>query len=316
MEKIFNIGIIGAGVVAERIINASKDHPRANVQAIYDKDREKLEEVAKRYSLNAYDSNQDILEDEDIDIIYLAVPPKYHYPLALDIFKSGKHFLCEKPLANSTEEAREMAEMSNKEGVAYGMNFPTLYRNSYLKMRELLDQDFLGKILRLEFQGYFTQWPRAWQQNPWIDSREQGGFTREVVTHYIQLMQRLFGDLEEIHSFIKYPEDEEFSEYSLIAKSNIGEIDVLINCLTDVGMKEDLSFNIIGDKGTIALKNWMELWSSNKDGELERIELEDSKHLVKLLDDFFKAIDGEASGIVDFKEGYRTHKVVEKLLKA
>lgn len=314
MKEIFNIGIVGAGVVAERIINASLDHTRAKVKGIYDINREKLVKVSGNYDLHPYNSFEELLEDEGLDIIYLAVPPKYHYPLATEIFKRGKHFLCEKPLANSIEEAKKMSERANQEGIVYGMNFPTIYRSSYKKVLDLIKEGFVGDISRLEFQGYFRDWPRKWQQNPWVGSREQGGFTREVVTHYIQLMQSLFGDLEEIHSFIHYPRDKNLSEDSLIAKSNIGEIEILINCISDIGRKEDLSFNIIGDKGIIYLKNWNEVWVSKENEKPQQLSIEDNNHLVDLLDNFFRAIDGEKAKLVDFQEGYKTHKVIEKLL--
>lgn len=315
MNKKFNIGIIGAGVIAEKIINDSMDHPRARIKGVYDKDIDKLVEITRRYWLEGYSSYKELLDDEEIDIIYLAVPPKHHYNLAIDTFKSHKHFLCEKPLANSIEEAKTMSKLSNRNGVIYAMNFPIMYGNAYKKIKELLHEDFTGKISRVELHGYFREWPRPWQQNDWIVTREQGGFTREVVTHYVQLMQRLFGGLENIHSFIKYPTDTYRSEKSLIAKANRDNIDVLINCITDIGMKETLNFNIIGNKGTITLRDWGELWVSKGNNELERVDLEKANTAVNLFDNLFRAIDGEESDIVDFKEGCRTNVTVEKLLE-
>lgn len=315
MDKKMNIGIIGAGVVAERIINASKLHPRANIKGIYDNDPEKLKEVTEKYDLLGVGSYRELLEDKDIDIIYLAVPPKYHYPIALDIFESGKHFICEKPLANSTEEAEAMYRLSEEKDIVTAMNFPTIYTKAYEKLENLVRENYIGQLVRVEFQGYFASWPRAWQQNKWIDSREQGGFVREVVTHYVQMIQSLFGDIEDIVSFIEYPEDPEKSEKSIIAKGEIGDVQVLINAIVDIGMEEDLSFKIFGTKGTIFLKNWRELWVSDESGLMEKIEIVEDNNLVQLLNSIFRAIDGEESNIVDFEEGYRTHRVIEELIK-
>lgn len=312
--KKMNIGIIGAGVVAERIINASNKHPRANIKGIYDVDLNKLKEVTEKYNLQAVDSYNDLLQDEDIDIIYLAVPPKFHYPIAMDILKTDKHFICEKPLANSTDEAREMYSVAKDKAIVHGMNFPTIYINAYKKMEELLSEGFIGDLVRVEFQGYFTHWPRLWQQNHWISSREQGGFVREVVTHYIQMIQRLFGDIEDVSSFIEYPEDPTISETSIIARGTVKGVPVLINGVTDIGMEEELSFKIFGTKGSIFLKNWRELWISKKGEALEKLDIKEENHLVGLLDNIFKAIDGEDAKIVDFEEGYKTHMIIEKLL--
>lgn len=312
--KKMNIGIIGADVVAERIINASNKHPRANIKGIYDVNLNKLKEVTEKYNLQAVDSYNDLLQDKDIDIIYLAVPPKYHYPIAMEILKTDKHFLCEKPLANSTDEAREMYTVAKNKAIVHGMNFPTIYINAYKKIEELLSEEFIGDLVRVEFQGYFTHWPRLWQQNDWISSREQGGFVREVVTHYIQMIQRLFGDIEDISSFIEYPEDSTISETSIIARGTVKGVPILINGVTDIGMEEELSFKIFGTKGSIYLKNWRELWISKKGEALEKLDIKEENHLVDLLDNIFKAIDGEDAKIVDFEEGYKTHRVIERLL--
>lgn len=315
MKDIMNIGIIGAGVVAERIINAVKEHTRAYVKGIYDTNPERLKQVTEKYGIESVDSYKSLLEDKDIDIIYLAVPPKYHYTIALDIFNSGKHFICEKPLANSTEEAKSMYELAEKNNILCAMNFPTMYTKVYEKIEELLKENFIGDLVRVEFQGYFTSWPRLWQQNNWISTKEQGGFVREVITHYIQITQRLFGDIENIVSFIEYPKDPAKSETSIIAKGEVNGKQILINAISDIGMKEDLSFKIFGSKGTIFLNNWRELWVSEENGKMKKVELEEQSNLVELLDNVFKAIDGEQSNIVNFYEGYKTHRIIEELLE-
>ncbi|SCG83921.1 putative oxidoreductase yrbE [Proteiniborus sp. DW1] len=315
MNKTMNIGIIGAGVVGERLINAIKRHPQGVIKGIYDVNTERLEEMSSKYNLITVKSYNELLEDKDIDIIYLAVPPKYHHPIAMDIIKSNKHFLCEKPLANSSEEAREMYEGVEKNKVINAMNFPTVYTSAFKKMNSLLEEGAIGDLLRVELHGYFTYWPRLWQQNNWIASREQGGFVREVFTHFVQMINRLFGEMSDITSFIEYPEDPTMSEIGIIARANLkNNIPVLFNGLSSVGMKEDLSFTIYGTEGTISLVNWRELWISNKDSKKEKLELVDNDHLVELLDEFFKAMNGEKANLVTFKEGYEAQKVIEKLL--
>ncbi len=315
MSKMINIGIIGAGVVGERLINAIKRHPQGNVKGIYDVNAERLEEIANKYNIPTVKFYNELLEDKDIDVIYLAVPPKYHHPIAMDIISSNKHFLCEKPLANSSEEAREMYEGVENNKVINAMNFPTVYTTAFKKLKSLLDEGFIGDLLRIELQGYFTYWPRLWQKNNWIASREQGGFVREVFTHFVQMIQSLYGEMSNITSFIEYPEHEAMSETGIIARANLkNSIPVLFNGISNIGMKEELSFTIYGTEGTVSLVNWRELWVSNKDSKKEKLELADNAHLVELLEEFFKAMNGEKANLVTFKEGYETQKVIEKLL--
>lgn len=122
-----NIGVIGAGAAAERIINAAMNHPEIKVKGVYDKDTDRLLKISRTYWLDGYSSYREILEDEDIDIIYLATPPRFHYPLGVDIFKSDKHFICEKPLAISTRDTEMMLDLADDESKIYAMNFPVIY---------------------------------------------------------------------------------------------------------------------------------------------------------------------------------------------
>lgn len=315
LEKKFNIGIIGAGLVGERLINAIDRHPLGNVKGIYDVDNKRLKEITDQYHLKGVTSYHELLEDPEIDIIYLAVPPKYHYPIALDIIESKKHFLCEKPLANSTEEAKKMYEGVTKHRLVNGMNFPTAYTPAFKKLEQLLEEGYIGELLRIELKGSFTHWPRLWQQNEWIASREQGGFVKEVFTHFIQLIQRCFGEIQDIQSFIEYPENSSRSEKGIIGIGKVKkQVAVLFNGLTDVGMKEELAFTIHGDRGSISLRDWHELWISTKDTEFERVNLDTNDHLVELLNQFFKAIQERQANLVTFKEGYAAQIVIDKLL--
>ncbi len=129
------------------------------------------------------------------------------------------------------------------------------------------------------------------------------------------MIQSLYGEMSNITSFIEYPEHEAMSETGIIARANLkNSIPVLFNGISNIGMKEELSFTIYGTEGTVSLVNWRELWVSNKDSKKEKLELADNAHLVELLEEFFKAMNGEKANLVTFKEGYETQKVIEKLL--
>ena len=315
MKDIINIGIIGAGIVGERIIKAISRHERTRVAGIHDVNLERLEFISKEYGITTVKDYKELVSDKEIDLIYLAVPPKYHHPIAMDIIAAGKHFLCEKPLANSTEEAREMFEKGEEKGMVHAINFPTVYTPAFKRLNTLLEEGFVGKLRRVELHGYFKQWPRPWQQTDWISSREQGGFVREVFTHYVQMLQSMLGKMKDIATQVQYPEDPSLCETGIIATAMLQDnTPVLFNGFSGIGMEESLSLNIYGTEGTLSLTNWRELWISKAEGKKERVQLEDSDHLVELLDEVLKAIDGKTSRIVSFKEGYEAQTVIERLL--
>lgn len=314
-EKTINIGIIGVGIVAERIIKAINKIERAKILGIYDINRERLEYISNEYNLSLVNNYEELLKNKDIDLIYLAVPPKYHHSIAMDIIESKKHIICEKPLANSIDEAKEMYEKAEESNIIHAMNFPLVYTPSVKKLKSLSNEGYIGDLRRIELNTYFKDWPRPWQQTNWISTREQGGFVREVFTHYVQLTQMLFGNIKDIDSKIQYPKDSLICETGIIANGHLfDDTPILFNGFSNVGMKENLSFTIYGTEGVISLENWRELYISSKEEKKQKLDIEDNDNLVELINEVFNAIDGKNSNIITFKEGYYAQIIIEKLL--
>lgn len=316
MKNVYNVGIIGVGIVGERLIKIFNQNPRFRIIQITDNNSERLKSMAEKYDLTPVDHYQQILDNALVDLVYLAVPPKYHHGIGMDIIQSGKAFFCEKPLANSTKEALELYTGAQEKGIINAMNFPLPYSNAIKKAENLIQENFIGKLRRLELTGYFAEWPRHWQQNPWIDTKEQGGFTREVFTHYIQLIHRFYGNVYDIHSQIKYPTEEGLAERELLATGYLTNgVHVLFNGLCDVGREDFLSLTIFGEKGVIALRNWRHIWIAQKDEILKRLPEEEENPTERIAEELAKALDGDPANLVTFKEGYETHGTVEELLK-
>ncbi len=313
MAKI-NIGIIGAGIVGERLIKAIRRHGGGEILGVYDINADRLRYMSEEYNLTAVGSYWELLENPDIDLIYLAVPPKYHHFIAMEIIGAKKHLLCEKPLANSTQEAIEMYEAAAEAGIIHAMNFPTVYSAPYKRLEELLKEGLIGDLRRIELHGYFKQWPRAWQQTDWIASKEQGGFIREVFTHFVQIILSCFGGITDISSFIEEAKDPNSSEVGIVATAKLkrGER-ILFNGFSNIGIEDKLALSIYGTKGVLSLENWRELWITDLEGK-RRIEGLENDHLVELLQEVFKSIEGKPSRLVTFKDGLAVQRVTEGLL--
>jgi predicted dehydrogenase len=308
------VGMIGVGGVGELLLKTFIESNLTSVVGIHDKNAERLNVLKDKYGVEIYDNAEKLLENEEVELVYIGVPPKFHHSIALEVMKAGKHVLCEKPLANSVEEAQELAEESQKRNQVYAMNFPTTYRRAFMEMeRKVVDGD-LGDIRKVEVQCYFKEWPRSWQQNAWINSREQGGFVKEVFPHFIQMIQRLFGNFELIHSWVEYPEDEQLCETGVVAIGRIerNRVPILLNGASALGQEEYLHFTVYGTEQTVSLVNWRDLWVTTKSGK-EKIELTEVNQLEQLVENVVNAIKGEPATIVTFNQGYEVQKVLEAI---
>jgi predicted dehydrogenase len=314
MNKI-GLGIIGLGVIGERLMPTFLKHPNTDIKGVYDVDTKRMKEMSDRFKLRSVDHYDALIEDESIDVIYLAVPPKFHHEISLKIMRAGKHILCEKPLAGTIEEAKEMFEVAKETHIIHGMNFPLYYGYGYNKIKEMIKNQDLGRIKRVEVTAKFPVWPRPWQQNNWIDTKEEGGFVREVFTHFIQLIQSSYGLIENVHSFVEYPEDTSQCEIGLIGVGELADgVKVLFNGITDINQKEDLRFTIYGSNGVVEMLNWRDLYLIEND-ERTFIEPESVDATYNLIDAFYNAVEGKNHNLVTFEDGLNATLVVEKLLE-
>lgn len=308
-----NVGVIGAGVMGERMMNAIREHDKFRVAAVSDVSTERAQEAAKLSGdVPWYTDYRELLAAEGMDVIYLAVPPKFHHAIALDVLARKKHLLCEKPLANSLAEAEEMLAAATEAGVVHAMNFPLYYR-MYPALRDRLEE--LGTIRRIDILTHFHQWPRPWQQTPWLSGREQGGFIREVLPHFTHLTIELFGDLRVVRSDVEYPADPNACETGVSAYLQLENgTPVTINGLAGIAHQEHLDYRIYGTEGTMSVVNWASLLTGGNNEGVTPSELPDPDRLALLLDELAIAIEGGEGRLVTFETGVKVQKVLEDLL--
>jgi predicted dehydrogenase len=140
------------------------------------------------------------------------------------------------------------------------VNFPFATSHSARQLRRLVADRALGRIERGELTLRFSRWPRAWQADAagWLAGPEQGGFTREVVSHFLFLAARLLGRGEvESCEITRGPAG---TEHKLVARLRFGGHTPLAIDAEVAGAVDDYNrFEIFGDQGSAALADWQRL---------------------------------------------------------
>lgn len=310
------VGVVGLGAIGQRIISQFHEHNQVEVVAICDRVESLVNELKEKLgSVKTYTNYEDLIVDQDVDLVYVAVPPKYHYEVVMKALKNNKHVLCEKPLANSLSEAKEMMEKAINAGVVHVMNFPLNYGKAACKFEQLLKSGYIGQLRRLQLTMQFPEWPRFWQKNDWVASREQGGFVLEVGVHFIQQMLKLFGEISNVQAQLQFPGDPTKSENGIIATAELSDgTPVLIEGLSDIPGVEYIGFTAYGTEGAISLVNWGELKAAKLGEEFENISVDDVKPNC-LIDELIKAVNDEDAEIYDFQVGFKAQEILELLRK-
>ncbi|MCJ8007131.1 Gfo/Idh/MocA family protein [Lederbergia wuyishanensis] len=312
------VAIIGIGALGEGMVKVFFEHPLVELVAVCDTNKEKVEQCAALYNVEGFTNHIKLLEKVNIDMVYVAVPPKWHHDIAVDVMRAGKHIICEKPLANSLAEAENMLRIAKEQNVVHAMNFPLNYLHNTRKFEELWLEGYIGKLRKVELTMQFPKWPRHWQQNSWIDTREQGGFVFEVAGHFVQLIQRFFGQISDVESELEFPSDSNLPEVGIIAKMRLANgVPISFNGISGIaGLEEQhLSLTAYGTEGTLSLIDLKKIKAGKIGEEFLEIEVENNHFWNELINQFVDAIDGKTSELYDFQVGYDVQVVLEELRK-
>lgn len=313
-NEVIKVGIIGLGAIGDRLMNLFKQQKNYEVTAFCDTLQDRLNEMGEKHGVSQlYTNYEDLLANKEIDMVYVAVPPKFHELIVLKAIASEKHILCEKPLANSVEEADQMLTAVRKTNLVHGMHFPLNYQGSLQQFEALIQEGYIGELRRINLKMHFPHWPRLWQQSDWVASREQGGYVLEVGVHWIQAIQRIFGKIIAVKSELQFPEDPTLCENGIIAEMKLENgVSVLIDGLSNIGGEEDLQFAAYGTEGTLMLRNWRQLLGAKTGDPLKELPVTEG-NATNLLSEFIKAINGETAQIYDFSVGYDAQVILEAL---
>lgn len=310
------VGIIGLGAIGQRLMKGFIDHPETEIAAVCDSLEERAKNVAAELGgIPSFLNHKEMLQGTELDLVYVAVPPKFHHSVASDVLAKGIHILCEKPLANSVEEADSLLKQAQDAGVVHAMNFPLNYSAGSKTFEKLIKENYVGKLRRVKLQMHFPEWPRPWQQNAWVASKEQGGYVLEVGVHFIQQLQKIFGAVTVKDVQVQFPEDPQASENAILAILELADgTPVLIDGMSQIAGKEEIAFTAYGDEGTLSLLNWGQLEGGKLGEEIVPIEA-DISLTDSLIDNLVTSIRGEVATIIDFAAGYDAQVVLEKLRK-
>jgi predicted dehydrogenase len=246
------LGIIGAGIMGERMLRAALEHAAdsVTVAGIWDPSPAALARIG---SLAAHAPSAAALID-GADCVYVASPPASHLDHASAALAAGKAAFCEKPLAVDVAAAR--AFVAANPGARAAVNFPMASSLGVATLRDWLPA--IGTPHRLEIETSFAAWPRSWQRDAagWLDRPAQGGFTREVVSHFLFLTRRLCGPmlLEQGQASFHTPDA---SERAIAARLTAGGLPASLLGGVGTTLKDDHnSWTLWGRAGAIRLRDW------------------------------------------------------------
>src|SRR4051812_43052414 len=203
------LGFIGYGIIGERLLRAAVAHDPATlpVAGVWDPSPQAMERLARDFPALPRASSSEALVEAS-DCVYVASPPASHLGHARRALSRGRAVLCEKPLATDLDDAAAFVADTESTAARVAVNFPFASSFAVDQLRSWIAEGRVGAPRSLSIEVAFATWPRSWQAEAaaWLDRRAEGGFTREVVSHFLFLSRRLLGPLHLTRSASNYPE--------------------------------------------------------------------------------------------------------------
>lgn len=315
-----SIGIIGAGIMGERLLRAILDQSRelVKVSGIWDPAPSAMERMAATFPQVPRLADAAAIVAAS-DCVYIASPPASHLAHARAAISAGKSVFCEKPLAVDVADARAFVAEAGDRGA---VNFPFASSLAVATLMDWIAQGAVGTVSRVSIEVAFATWPRPWQADAaaWLDRTEQGGFTREVVSHFLFLSRRLVGPLHGLTASVAFPEAGK-SERRIEARLLAGDIPVALKGSVGTTAKDDHNIWMLeGDKGAVRLCDWSIAECRLSDGSWERaadaLSQADARPVAlrRQLEGVVRLTQGEPHHLATLSEALNVQEIVEAIL--
>lgn len=318
-----NWGIIGCGNVTE-----VKSGPAFNkvsgsrLLAVMRRDRALAEDYARRHNVpKVYSEALKLINDDEINAVYVATPPGSHAEYAIATLKAGKPVYIEKPMALNYAECAKINEASEKYGVPV---FVAYYRRAlpgFLKVKELIETGTIGKVLFFQIQLFkpASEDEKAgklpWRVDPSIAG---GGHFFDLASHQLDYFDYLFGPVKKVRSMVRNNgalyKAEDFVTCELEYADGITGIGTWCFNVSSGSYRDIIEFT--GDKGSIKFSTFSfeNIVIMNNEGCRELINERPEHVQYYLIDKIVRALEGKGTSPSTGISAARTSKVMDEIV--
>ncbi len=256
--KTIKWGIIGCGDVTEMKSGpAFTKIAGSELIAVMRRDASKAKDYAKRHDVpHWYDDASKLINDPDVNAVYIATPPGSHAEYAIEVMRAGKPVYVEKPMADDYLKCREMIRVSEETKVPLFIAYYRRLLPGFVKIKEAIDAGVIGKPVFFQIKFFQPPKPEDFKSPlPWrvITEISGGGYIYDMGSHQLDFIDHLLGPLQSVKALtanqknLYQPED--FVSAGFTGQNGIVG-NAVWNFAAPVHSTED-SIEITGEKGSI-----------------------------------------------------------------
>lgn len=254
MDKL-NYGILSTSSIAPRFIAAVREADAGNIVALSSRTIEKAEEKAKEWGIpKFYGSHEELLNDANVNVIYISSVNSEHYSQAKAALQHGKNVVCEKPCTMKIEETKELFAIAREKKLFLMEAEKMLFLPTLIEVKTRIENGTLGKIYMADMSHSFSSSYNTWMFDPVLG----GGPLYSSGIYAIQLLLWLFGDIKKIDGQCSKFDDGIAWQYILSGELENG---ILFSAKNSTRGILDNTAKIFGEKGWVEIP---EYWKARK----------------------------------------------------
>lgn len=317
-------GIIGCGNVTEvKSGPAFNKVPDSKLVAVMRRNAELAGDYAKRHKVpRFYSDASELINDKEVDAVYIATPPGSHAKYAIEAIKVGKPVYIEKPMAANHKECTEINNAAEKYKVPV---FVAYYRRSlpgFLLVRELIESGMIGNVKLIQIQLFKApsdaerSGELSWRVDPEIAG---GGHFFDLASHQLDYLDFLFGPVRQIKSIVLnqsglYKAEDFVTSEFVFDKNIVGTGTWCFNLSAE--SNRDI-IEITGDKGTISFSTFSfdPIVVINRSGRKEFINKRPEHVQYNLIKKIVEALEGKGESPSTGVSGARTSWVLDEVVR-
>jgi predicted dehydrogenase len=293
-------------------------HAAFSVVAGFDLSEVVVQQTRSNYPhVTCYASAEQAIAQSNCDLVYVATPPLHHSKLVRLAIAHNKAVFCEKPLGIDMADSAALAAEMKASKLAQAVNFvfasaPAVHR---------LQHDLAAAsdaLQHVHIRLHFHQWPRPFQAHAqWLSEAEQGGFMREVASHFVYLLERVLGPVRIDAAQGLRPTIQQ-AETQLSALLHAGNVPVTLVATTGGDSRDTVRASFIGTHTEWHLDNWYELLRLDKDHPSDLCVLDHADPRTATyqaqLNQLASLMRHEPHTLPSFDDALRVQRTVEALL--
>ncbi len=320
--KHINWGIIGCGDVTEvKSGPAFNKVSNSSLVAVMRRDGAKARDYAERHQVPKWYDDADLLiNDPEVNAVYIATPPSSHEEYAVKVLAAGKHMYIEKPMTTDTRSAGRIADAVKQSASKASVAHYRRQQPLFIKVKQLLEAGAIGEVRLVTLQLYkkllspeqISQPANLWRLNKHISG---GGLFYDLAPHQLDLMYYFFGDVEQLSGY-SLNQSKTYAADDVTAGTILFKSGVLMTgswCFNAAPMAEKDYCEIIGSEGKISFS----IFDQNPitittDAGLETINFDPLKHVQQpMIGKVVEYFLGTASNPCSVDEGLAIIKMIQ-----